>query len=134
MSARTQAITGARVRGSSNVSRAVSSEGEAMNPALPMRIGRRLQSASFEVKTFAADEYETVAAIWNELERLHGGDALTCSWNWIDAWLGSFGASIAHRFVVGCADGYPVGIAMLTRSNCRRRGPIPINSVHVGTA
>jgi CelD/BcsL family acetyltransferase involved in cellulose biosynthesis len=105
-----------------------------MNPALPTRIGERVHSASLEIKTYAAGDYETVAEIWKELEGLFGGGALTCSWDWTDAWLQAYGSTVEHGFVVGCVSGRPVGIAMLTRSNCRRRGPVPINAVHVGTA
>lgn len=105
-----------------------------MNPALSTRIGEGAVPASMEVKAFAAGDHETVAAIWKEIERLYGGNALTCSWDWTEAWLHAYGASIDHRFVVGYSGRHPVGIAMLTRSNCRRRGPIPIHAVHLGTA
>ncbi|MCC6791341.1 MAG: GNAT family N-acetyltransferase [Thermomicrobiales bacterium] len=105
-----------------------------MNPALPTRIGARALQTSIEVRSFSSGDYDVVASIWQDLERRFGGNALTCSWDWTDAWLRSYGDAVDHRFIVGYAGGAPAGIAMLTRSNCRRRGPIPINAVHIGTA
>ena len=71
---------------------------------------------------------------WRALEERAGPGLLSCSWDWTDSWLRSFGDVVEHRFVVAEGPTRPLGIALLTRGGGRRRGGVPIRTVHLGTA
>lgn len=72
--------------------------------------------------------------VWRALERTLGDLGLACSWEWTDAWLSHYGDLVPHRFVAAERAGSPVGIALLTDGVGRRRGRIPLRTLHVGTA
>ena len=75
-----------------------------------------------------------VEPIWHALEQQYGAGSLSCSWIWTSTWLDAFGDEIEHWFVVAEAGASPVGIALLTRGQAQKRGPLPIRTIHVGTA
>lgn len=71
---------------------------------------------------------------WRGLERALGHPGLACSWAWTETWLEHYSDVVDHRFVVARRGGDVRGIALLTRSIRRRYGPIPVRTLHVGTA
>lgn len=75
-----------------------------------------------------------VAPLWQHLEARLRNVGLANSWTWTDCWLTAFGPSIPHWFVVAERAGHPVGIALVTRGRKQRRGPLPIRTIHIGTA
>jgi CelD/BcsL family acetyltransferase involved in cellulose biosynthesis len=74
-----------------------------------------------------------IAPLWQELEASLGGGGLTCSWDWTRTWLEHYADLVPHRFVVGERRGTAVAIALLADGVPRRRGPITIRSLHLGT-
>jgi CelD/BcsL family acetyltransferase involved in cellulose biosynthesis len=81
-----------------------------------------------------SNERPAVATLWQDLERLHGQGGLTNSWDWTRCWLDAFGDLVPHVFLVGETQGEPVGIVLITQGVGQRRGPIPVRTVHIGTA
>lgn len=75
-----------------------------------------------------------VQEIWTSIEAEHGDGALTCGWDWTETWLNAYGDLVPHFFVVGERAGRPRGIALITRGVRQRLGPVPIRTVHIGTA
>jgi len=75
-----------------------------------------------------------IAPIWQRLEKTLHSAGLANSWAWTECWLNAYGDLVRHWFVVAERAGQPVGIALLTRGRKQRRGPVPIRSVHIGTA
>lgn len=80
-----------------------------------------------------ASEAAAVAAIWQELEARIGA-GLTNSWDWTETWLDHFGDVVPHCFAVATSPGGVCGVALLTHGVGRTRGPIPIRTLHLGTA
>jgi hypothetical protein len=74
------------------------------------------------------------ARIWRDVEGAVGIDALTASWAWTEVWLEQFGDLVPHRFAVGFGPGGPCGVALVTCGVRQRRGPLPIRTLHIGTA
>ena len=76
----------------------------------------------------------SVAPVWTELEARAGGVGLACSWAWTETWLDQFADIVPHEFAVAERDGSPCGAVLLTRGVGRRRGKLPLKTLHVGTA
>jgi CelD/BcsL family acetyltransferase involved in cellulose biosynthesis len=75
-----------------------------------------------------------VERTWRAVEARHGAGLLTCGWDWTSTWLEHLGATVEHQVVAGLHDGGPVAVALLTAGTDRRRGPVRIRALHVGTA
>src|SRR5262249_59597271 len=73
------------------------------------------------------------AAIWRRLETTIGC-GLTNSWDWVESWLAQFGKTVPHRFAVATGSGGVRGIALLTSGVGQTRGPVPVRTLHLGTA
>ena len=97
-------------------------------------IPRTTDRAEASLVTRLVHSREEIAPIWQRLEsRLHC-TGLANSWAWTDCWLSAFGATIPHWFVVAEREGQAIGVALLTRGRKQRRGPLPVRTVHIGTA
>ncbi len=105
-----------------------------MNTAAISGINKRASARPFSMRIFQPSAIESVSAIWQELERRYGDGGLTCSWDWNESWLNSYGDIVPHRFAVGYHGGRPIGVALLTQRYSRRRGPISVKAVHIGTS
>ncbi len=77
---------------------------------------------------------DRVALLWKSLEQRIGNGSLATSWVWTSTWLAAYGDAIDHWFVIAMTGGLPVGMALLTRGVNQRRGPLPVRSIHIGTA
>lgn len=85
------------------------------------------------VDILPAHERAAVSVLWRNLERAVPV-GLANSWDWVETWLNHYGDLIPHWFVIGTSAGAPVGLALLTRGVGRKRGPISLRTLHVGTA
>jgi hypothetical protein len=74
------------------------------------------------------------STVWQSLYDDLGATGLTNSWEWTECWLNAYGSSIAHWFVLCVVAGRVVGVALLTRGQGQRRGPLPFRTLHIGTA
>lgn len=75
-----------------------------------------------------------IARLWQEIEQAVGVDALTATWAWTETWLEHFGDLVPHRFAVAFAPEGPCGVALVTSGVRQRRGPLPVRTLHLGTA
>ena len=71
--------------------------------------------------------------LWQSLDEQLGNDFVTCSCDWVRTWVQVFGDGLPHRYLVARRASEPVGIALLVES-VRYAGPIPIRTLHLGTA
>jgi CelD/BcsL family acetyltransferase involved in cellulose biosynthesis len=85
------------------------------------------------VEVLPAAERELAASAWRELEAAHGA-GVADSWDWVQTWLDHYGDLIPHRFAIGRRGGEPRGITLLAHGVDQRRGPIPVRTIHLGTA
>lgn len=70
---------------------------------------------------------------WAAVAAQVGHVPLMVSWSWTATWLAHYGDTVDHRFVVAERDGRPCGVALLCGAT-RRRGPVPVRQLCVGTA
>jgi CelD/BcsL family acetyltransferase involved in cellulose biosynthesis len=85
------------------------------------------------VEFLPAAERPRAAAAWRELEGRLGTAGLADSWVWVETWLAHYGDVVPHAFAFGTAGGVAVGAALVTRAT-RQLGPVPIPTLHLGTA
>ncbi len=86
------------------------------------------------VRTFGPEYAVEMLVKWQELERRLGSQSLAISRVWTETWLRHLGDVTPHEFAVAEQDGITRGICLLTRSRIHSKGPLRINSLHLGTA
>lgn len=102
--------------------------------ALPIRSrGVESTAETLTIALHAAAAVGEVAAIWRRLEASIGC-GLTNSWDWVESWLDQFGETVPHRFAVATGSGRVRGVALVTTGVGQTRGPIPVRTLHLGTA
>ncbi|MDA0590620.1 MAG: GNAT family N-acetyltransferase [Planctomycetota bacterium] len=89
----------------------------------------RLEVRSSDVRDFVLSE-------WRRLEARIGDRGLSCSSDWTEVWLDAYGDLVPHRFLmaIDSEDGQLVGICLITEGVEQKDGPLPIRTLHVGTA
>lgn len=90
--------------------------------------------ADLMLKELPSTERIKAERIWLELESEHGSGGLTTSWLWTSTWLDVFGDQVPHLFLVAERDGVPCAITVITRGVNQKRGPLPVRTIHLGTA
>jgi CelD/BcsL family acetyltransferase involved in cellulose biosynthesis len=103
--------------------------------ALPraLRRGRTRAVDGVVVELLPAAERGLAAATWRGLEAAHGA-GVADSWDWVETWLDHYGDLVPHRFAIGLGPNGPRGIVLLAEGVGQRRGPIPVRTLHLGTA
>jgi hypothetical protein len=73
---------------------------------------------------------------WRSLEERLGHVPLMCSVDWTTAWLDAFGDLVPHWFVLAreSSTNNVVGACLVTRGVAQKDGPLPIRTLHLGTA
>jgi Acetyltransferase (GNAT) domain len=94
---------------------------------------RHHASPSLTIDLAPATERTSVGALWSALETEFGA-GLTNSWAWVETWLDHFGDLVPHRFAVASDPFGPRAVALLTHGVGQTRGPIPVRTLHLGTA
>src|SRR4051812_24571765 len=103
--------------------------------ALPSAIQRDAArtAGGLVVDVLSADQRALAAKTWRALEAsIEVGVA--DSWDWIETWLDHYGDMSRHRFAIGHGPDGPCGIALLVEGVDQRRGPLPVRTLHIGTA
>lgn len=91
-------------------------------------------TGTLSVRLASGPSVAATAPVWQELERSLGSPGLTCGWTWTRTWLDHYGDLVPHQFAVAEEDGVVVGLALVTQGVRQKRGPVPIKTVHIGTA
>ncbi len=71
---------------------------------------------------------------WRLLEQQQQHTPLAASCLWTETWLRHFGDLVPHEFLIAESQGTPRGICLLTHGVGQSLGPLPLRSVHLGTA
>src|SRR5690606_35244016 len=89
------------------------------------------------IHVLSAAERERAERIWRQVEAASPPPPLAVSWSWTETWLRHYGDVVPHRFAVGYShiggEAQPRGIVLLTE-RIKRRGPIPLRRLFLGTA
>ncbi len=73
-----------------------------------------------------------VEKIWKKLESEIDVVGLTCSWEWVKAWIHNYGDVVDYWFAIGTINHEFSGIALITKET-HRPLPIPVKAYHLGT-
>jgi CelD/BcsL family acetyltransferase involved in cellulose biosynthesis len=98
---------------------------------MTLSIGTAAKAVAIDL--YPASEAALVAAVWQHLESTLG-TGLTNSWDWVDTWLRHYGDEVSHHFAVATGPHGVCGVALLTHGVGQSRGPIPVRTLHLGTA
>lgn len=86
------------------------------------------------VRELSSRDRAEAEGIWLALEVEHGAGGLTNSWFWTSTWLEVFGERVPHLFLVAERDLVPCAITLITQGVNQKRGPVPVRTIHLGTA
>jgi CelD/BcsL family acetyltransferase involved in cellulose biosynthesis len=91
---------------------------------------------TIQVEIRSSDARDFVMSEWRRLENRIGDCGLSCSADWTEVWLSAYGDLVPHRFLMAIdgEDGQLVGICVITEGVEQKDGPLPIRTLHVGTA
>jgi len=84
----------------------------------------------------AANERLFALGEWQSLESRVNDVPLASSSDWTAAWLDTFGDLVPHWFLLAkdTTSDQTVGICLVTRGVQQKDGPVPVSSLHLGTA
>lgn len=85
------------------------------------------------IRMLSSNERAEAERVWRRLDADVVRAPLPVTWDWTRTWLRHYGDLVPHRFAVGETNAGPCGIALLCE-DVRRRGPIRLRRVHLGTA
>ncbi|WP_291171963.1 GNAT family N-acetyltransferase [Gimesia sp.] len=80
------------------------------------------------------DQTQDCLQIWRTLEAQLDAVPLMCSAVWTSTWIEHFGDLLPYSFVVASRNNAPCGICLLTQGVEQFDGPLPVNTLHLGTA
>lgn len=79
-------------------------------------------------------ERVSVLADWRKLEQKLGSRRLMTSADWTEIWLETYGDLVEHRFAALKRNGQTAGFCLVTQGAQQHDGPLPIRTIHLGTA
>jgi CelD/BcsL family acetyltransferase involved in cellulose biosynthesis len=80
-------------------------------------------------------DHVEVMALWKQLEQSVPNVGLACSFDWTDVWLNHYGDVVPHEFaLLHDQDGRLRSVVLLTTGVGQKDGPVPLKTLHVGTA
>ena len=80
------------------------------------------------------DQTQDCLQIWQTLEAQFEDVPLMCSSVWTSTWIEQYGDLVPYSFVIASRDQIPCGICLLTEGVEQFDGPLPIQTLHLGTA
>ena len=96
--------------------------------------GRVPSPSPLSVRLIPGTDLNSIAVLWQALERSLGRPGIACGWTWTKTWLEHFGDLVPHWFAVAEDEGMVRGLALVTQGVRQRRGPVPVKTIHLGTA
>lgn len=104
-------------------------DGQPSETAVSNRMAVTLDVRDASDRLFALGEWQTLEARLSDVP-------LMCSVDWTTAWLDAFGDLIPHWFVLARCEQTKqvVGACLVTSGVGQKDGPIPIRTLHLGTA
>lgn len=92
------------------------------------------QSEPLTISIHGQDQTEYCLNLWKRLETQFDDVPLMCSHVWTSTWIEYYQDFIPYSFVVASRDNVPCGICLLTEGVDQHDGPLPIKTIHLGTA
>lgn len=80
------------------------------------------------------DQTQDCLQIWQTLEAQFEDVPLMCSSVWTSTWIEQYGDLVPYSFVIASRDQIPCGICLLTEGVEQFDGPLPVQTLHLGTA
>ncbi len=93
-----------------------------------------LASTSLKLEVRSQSESSYVLQLWRQLEHRIGDRGLLASADWAEVWIEGYGDLVPHRFVLAYSNNVLRGICLVTEGVKQFDGPVPIKTLHVGTA
>lgn len=93
-----------------------------------------LASTSLKLEVRSQSESSYVLQLWRQLEHRIGDRGLLASAYWAEVWIEGYGDLVPHRFVLAYSNNVLRGICLVTEGVKQFDGPVPIKTLHVGTA
>ncbi|QDT55388.1 hypothetical protein Pan44_34310 [Caulifigura coniformis] len=90
--------------------------------------------ARLSVRAWNGPDLDAGLLVWRELESRLGNVPMMCSHLWTSAWLRTYRDLIPSTILTVSHEGQTVGAALITRGAGQKAGPIPLRTLHVGTA
>ena len=97
---------------------------------------RRGADIALSLDVREASDREFALNEWRSLEAQQNAVPLTCSADWTEAWIDAYGDLVSHWFVLAkeATSGRTAGVCLVTRGVGQKDGPLPVRSLHLGTA
>lgn len=93
-------------------------------------------TAPLTIEVHESEARDNVLSNWRQLEARVGDRGLSCSADWTEAWLNAYGDLVPHRFLLALdrRSRRLAGVCLVTEGVAQKDGPLPIRTLHVGTA
>lgn len=85
-------------------------------------------------KTLTSSAVDEAMFHWRYLSDRVANQSIATHPDWVESWIRYYGDQVPFRFLIAEADGLVRGIALLTEGVNKKNGPLPVRSVHLGTA
>jgi len=93
-----------------------------------------VRPASVSARAWSGADLDAGLQEWRGIESRLGDVPLMCSHLWTSTWLRVYRDQMPSTILTVSQDGQSVGAALVTRGAGQKSGPIPIRTLHVGTA
>jgi CelD/BcsL family acetyltransferase involved in cellulose biosynthesis len=99
-----------------------------------MIAGRKACPAGVSLRALSGSDLDQGLQEWRGIESRVGDVPLMCSHLWTSTWLRTYRDVVPSTILIASVDGQAVGAALVTRGVGQKSGPIPLRTLHVGTA
>jgi CelD/BcsL family acetyltransferase involved in cellulose biosynthesis len=96
--------------------------------------GGATRPASVSLHAFSGSDLDLGLQEWRNVESRLGEVPLMCSHLWTSTWLRVYRDQVPSTILLASIDGQDIGAALITRGAGQRSGPVPIRTLHLGTA
>ena len=103
----------------------------ASDPTIP---GEVLRRAGVSLRAFSGADLDEGLQEWRNIESRIGDVPLMCSHLWTSTWLRIYRDLVPSTILIASTDGQAFGAALVTRGVNQKVGPVPLRTLHIGTA
>jgi len=104
-------------------------------PALSQTIAAsEHRPAGFSLRAFSGSDLDQGLQEWRGIESRLGDVPLMCSHLWTSTWLRVYRDLIPSTILIASQNGEAIGAALVTRGAGQKSGPVPLRTLHIGTA
>jgi CelD/BcsL family acetyltransferase involved in cellulose biosynthesis len=96
--------------------------------------GKKPCPAGVSLRAFNGSDLDQALQQWRSIESRLGDVPLMCSHLWTSTWLRTYRDLVPSTILIASVDGQAVGAALVTRGVGQKSGPVPLRTLHIGTA